>query len=100
MIFAFTAGLLSTVNPCGFAMLPAYLSFFMGLEDEDAPRRVVVGRALKIGLIMSAGFVAVFTVIGGAIQLGGEDEAEMALGYLGFDNRERGAALLPRRRWW
>ncbi len=72
MIFAFTAGLLSTVNPCGFAMLPAYLSFFMGLEDEDAPRRVVVGRALKIGLIMSAGFVAVFTVIGGAIQLGGE----------------------------
>ena len=38
MIFAFTAGLLSTVNPCGFAMLPAYLSFFMGLEDEDAPR--------------------------------------------------------------
>jgi cytochrome c biogenesis protein CcdA len=72
MIFAFTAGLLSTVNPCGFAMLPAYLSFFMGLDEEDAPRRVVVGRALKIGLIMSAGFVAVFTVIGGAIQLGGE----------------------------
>ena len=72
MIFAFTAGLLSTVNPCGFAMLPAYLSFFMGLEEEDAPRRVVVGRALKIGLIMSAGFVAVFTLIGGVIQLGGE----------------------------
>ncbi len=72
MIFAFTAGLLSTVNPCGFAMLPAYVSFFIGLEDEDAPRRVVVGRALKIGLIMSAGFIAVFTLVGGLIQLGGE----------------------------
>ena len=72
MIFAFTAGLLSTVNPCGFAMLPAYLSFFMGLDEEDAPRRVVVGRALKIGLIMSAGFIVVFTLIGGLIQLGGE----------------------------
>ena len=73
MIFAFAAGLLSTVNPCGFAMLPAYLSFFMGLhEDEDVPRRVVVGRALKIGLIMSSGFVAIFGTTGLIIRFGGE----------------------------
>jgi len=73
MIFAFAAGLLSTVNPCGFAMLPAYLSFFMGLhEDDDLPRRVVVGRALKIGLIMSSGFVAIFGTTGLIIRFGGE----------------------------
>jgi cytochrome c biogenesis protein CcdA len=73
MIFAFAAGLLSTVNPCGFAMLPAYLSFFMGLHEEaDVPRRVVVGRALKIGLIMSAGFVAIFGTTGLIIRFGGE----------------------------
>lgn len=73
MIFAFAAGLLSTVNPCGFAMLPAYLSFFMGLnEDENVPRRVVVGRALKIGLIMSAGFIAVFGSAGLIIRFGGQ----------------------------
>jgi len=73
MIFAFAAGLLSTVNPCGFAMLPAYLSFFMGLhEDEDLPRRVVVGRALKIGLIMSSGFVAIFGTTGLIIRFGGQ----------------------------
>ncbi|MDH3606001.1 MAG: cytochrome c biogenesis CcdA family protein [Acidimicrobiia bacterium] len=73
MIFAFAAGLLSTVNPCGFAMLPAYLSFFMGLnEDDDAPRRVVVGRALKIGLMMSAGFVAIFGTAGLIIRFGGD----------------------------
>ena len=73
MIFAFAAGLLSTVNPCGFAMLPAYLSFFMGLhEDEEVPRRVVVGRALKIGLIMSSGFVAIFGTTGLIIRFSGE----------------------------
>lgn len=73
MIFAFAAGLLSTVNPCGFAMLPAYLSFFMGLhEQEDLPRRVVVGRALKIGLIMSAGFIVIFGTTGLIIRFGGE----------------------------
>jgi cytochrome c biogenesis protein CcdA len=73
MIFAFAAGLLSTVNPCGFAMLPAYLSFFMGLhEDENVPRRVVVGRALKIGFMMSAGFIAVFGSAGLIIRFGGQ----------------------------
>lgn len=30
MIFAFGAGVLATVNPCGFAMLPA----FFGYTDE------------------------------------------------------------------
>ncbi|MFN7150094.1 MAG: cytochrome C biosynthesis protein, partial [Microthrixaceae bacterium] len=24
--------MVATVNPCGFAMLPAYLSYFLGLE--------------------------------------------------------------------
>ena len=28
-------GMVATVNPCGFAMLPAYLSYFLGLEDRD-----------------------------------------------------------------
>ena len=28
--------MVATVNPCGFAMLPAYLSYFLGLEDDDA----------------------------------------------------------------
>ena len=45
----------------------------MGLhEDEDVPRRVVVGRALKIGLIMSSGFVTIFGTTGLIIRFGGE----------------------------
>jgi len=32
---AFTTGMLATVNPCGFAMLPAYLSYFLGVESAD-----------------------------------------------------------------
>ncbi|MBT8202901.1 MAG: cytochrome c biogenesis protein CcdA [Acidimicrobiia bacterium] len=72
MIFAFAAGLLSTVNPCGFAMLPAYLSFFMGLDEgAGSSRAVIVSRALKIGLIMSGGFVAVFGTAGLLIRFGG-----------------------------
>ena len=29
-LFAFAAGMASAVNPCGFAMLPAYLGMYLG----------------------------------------------------------------------
>ncbi len=31
--FAFVAGTVATVNPCGFALLPAYLARRVGAED-------------------------------------------------------------------
>ncbi|MGH9136394.1 MAG: cytochrome c biogenesis CcdA family protein [Acidimicrobiales bacterium] len=62
---AFTAGLVGVVNPCGFAMLPAYLSFFLGVDGGDVDTtRASLSRALAVGLAVSAGFVACFGVIG------------------------------------
>ena len=50
---AFGAGLVATMNPCGFAMLPAYLSYFMGLNDDgEANRATSLRRALVIGAVM------------------------------------------------
>lgn len=66
LAFAFGAGMVSTVNPCGFAMLPAFLAYYLGSGDTDAQatlsRRIATG--LRTGLAVSAGFVAVFTVVG------------------------------------
>ncbi|MGH9112549.1 MAG: cytochrome c biogenesis protein CcdA, partial [Acidimicrobiales bacterium] len=31
--FAFAAGMVAAFNPCGFAMLPAYLSWFLGQSE-------------------------------------------------------------------
>jgi cytochrome c-type biogenesis protein len=65
LAFAFAAGMLATVNPCGFSMLPAYLGYFVGLEDGEAPgTERAVGRALAVGGVMTAAFVAVFAVMG------------------------------------
>ena len=36
--YAFTVGMVATVNPCGFAMLPAYLSFFLGEAPPGSTR--------------------------------------------------------------
>lgn len=67
LAIAFATGMLATVNPCGFAMLPAYLGFFLGIEGDDRGVQASVARSLGVGLSVSAGFLAVFSVVGLAI---------------------------------
>jgi cytochrome c biogenesis protein CcdA len=59
---AFGAGLVAALNPCGFAMLPAYLALVV--RGEDVGRTAAVGRAVAATAAMAAGFVAVFGVFG------------------------------------
>jgi cytochrome c biogenesis protein CcdA len=61
--FALAAGMAATVNPCGFALLPAYLSTFVGL-DHDGGRAGAIGRALAVSAVLTAGFVVVFAMFG------------------------------------
>ena len=58
MGLAFGAGLVAALNPCGFAMLPAYLALVV--RGENAGRRAAVGRAVTATAAMAAGFVTVF----------------------------------------
>jgi cytochrome c biogenesis protein CcdA len=55
---AFGAGLVAALNPCGFAMLPAYLALVVRGEGTGALRPV--GRAMAATAAMAIGFVAVF----------------------------------------
>lgn len=66
LAFALAAGTLAAVNPCGFAMLPAYLSLFVvGADKVARPTTAAsVGRALTATGSMTLGFVAVFGVFG------------------------------------
>ena len=70
LALAFAAGLVATVNPCGFAMLPAYLSYFMGLEDDQASRGRAMRSALTVGVVVSTGFLVVFGLAGLLITAG------------------------------
>ncbi|MDZ7677453.1 MAG: cytochrome c biogenesis CcdA family protein [Acidimicrobiales bacterium] len=65
--YAFTVGMVAAVNPCGFALLPAYLSYFLGLEGAPTDSRASMVRALGVALAVTTGFVAVFGIIGLAI---------------------------------
>lgn len=67
IVYAFSVGMVATFNPCGFAMLPAYLAYFLGLEnaqDLDHRTDATVVRAVGVGLAMTAGFLVVFGVLG------------------------------------
>lgn len=62
---AFSAGMISFVNPCGFALLPVYVTYYFkneGLETANLFRRVFAG--LIFGLMVSLGFVVAFSIIG------------------------------------
>jgi cytochrome c-type biogenesis protein len=68
---ALAAGGLAVVNPCGFPLLPAFLSFYLGAEEKTLPRaptRVLQG--LVVGALVTAGFVGLFTAIGLPISYG------------------------------
>ncbi|MFJ8648214.1 cytochrome c biogenesis CcdA family protein [Streptomyces sp. NPDC093546] len=63
---ALSAGMLAAVNPCGFALLPAYLSLLV-LGDDTPTRTAAVGRALVATAGLTAGFTAVFALFGLAV---------------------------------
>lgn len=65
-----TLGMVATVNPCGFAMLPAYLAYFLGLEGrhDDRPQ-ATVAQAMRVACAVAAGFLAVFALAGAALEL-------------------------------
>ncbi len=72
--FAFGAGIVAAVNPCGFAMLPAYLSLYLGNQEAGFEKRSSLGRGLRallIGGAVSLGFVLLFGLAGVIVSAGG-----------------------------
>jgi cytochrome c biogenesis protein CcdA len=68
ILFAFSAGMVATVNPCGFAMLPVYLSLFL-TDDQEATGRSGVATGLRVGAIVTTAFVVTFLVVGAVFQV-------------------------------
>ncbi len=73
--FAFAAGMASAVNPCGFPLLPTYLSVFLS-EPRTARANLSaaarLGRALTVGGTVTAAFVLLFAAVGLPIGLGAQ----------------------------
>lgn len=69
LALVFSAGGLAALNPCGFALLPAYLGLVVSPPDGGGARTrprlpVAVARALGATAAMTVGFVLVFAAFG------------------------------------
>src|SRR5207244_3764148 len=68
---ALVAGGLAVVNPCGFPLLPAFLSFYLGAEEETLPRaptRILQG--LLVGALVAVGFLGLFALVSLPVSFG------------------------------
>lgn len=72
--YGFGAGMVAAVNPCGFAMLPVYLTLYLGANEDEYQQRSWFSRLIKavvVTLAVTLGFSLLFVVIGGIILMGG-----------------------------
>lgn len=69
LAFALVAGSVAAFNPCGFALLPAYLGLLVSGPDGTGGtgRAVAMLRAVRFAAGMTFGFVAVFGLVGGVL---------------------------------
>ncbi len=82
LTLAFTAGLLAPVNPCGFALLPAYLTHTATARPDAAlPQRLL--QSLAAGAALAAGFAITLSTAGLAISAGAQ-QLIRAAPWLGF----------------
>ncbi len=65
LYFSFSAGIAAFFNPCGFVMLPSYISYYLSTGDtKNAPFTSRLYRGFSLGSSVSAGFMLVFVAVG------------------------------------
>lgn len=66
--YSLLLGILAAVNPCGFVLLPTYLTAYLAVDD-DTDTATRLQRSLLVGASVSSGFVGVFVVVGAISRL-------------------------------
>ncbi len=62
--YAFVAGMVASVNPCGFVLLPAYLAYYLGDDPGATGSRRPVRHALAVSATVTASFALLFGLAG------------------------------------
>ena len=71
--FSFVSGMLATVNPCGFVMLPVYISMFLSSKERQVNQSNFVYKLLNIFKISQ---IDHYLLIGGLLMIVGHCTGE------------------------
>lgn len=69
LALAFGAGVIAPLNPCGIALLPAYLTYHLDVATRSG-RGGPPAAGLKAGAALTVGFAGTLAVLAGAVSLG------------------------------
>ncbi len=71
LTIALAAGGLAVVNPCGFPLLPAFLSFYLAADEDGMPRaRSRAAQGIIVGGLVTTGFLGLFVLVGVPVVFG------------------------------
>jgi len=70
--YAYAAGMVAAVNPCGVLLLPSLVAYYLGGEDQtETAWWDRTSRAFVLGAMATVGFVALFALVGSVFALSG-----------------------------
>ncbi len=69
LALAFAAGMLAPINPCGFALLPAWITYTLGNTDAS-PLPVRLVRGVRAGAALTIGFAGTLAIAGLIVSAG------------------------------
>ncbi len=97
LTIALAAGGLSVVNPCGFPLLPAFLSFYLAADEEQLPRaRTRALQGIVVGGFVTVGFLGLFAIVGLPVTYGAGAFARAYGDLTGTDAAQSSAFQRPR----
>jgi cytochrome c-type biogenesis protein len=68
-VYAFLLGVVAAFNPCGFALLPAYLGLYLNDQEAGEDLSARTKRSLKVSLVVAGSFTVLFGVTGALFSL-------------------------------
>jgi cytochrome c-type biogenesis protein len=69
-VWAFGLGAVAAFNPCGIALLPAYLGLYLNREDMGGSPAARVKRSVWVAVVVAATFTVLFGVMGAVFSFG------------------------------
>ncbi len=67
--YAFVLGVVAAFNPCGFALLPAYLGLYLGDQGGGSGALSRARRSLTVAAVVAVTFTALFGAMGAVFSL-------------------------------
>jgi cytochrome c biogenesis protein CcdA len=69
-VYAFALGAVAAFNPCGFALVPAYLGLYLRDDLTRTGLGARVSRSVAVAVVVGASFTALFGAVGAVFEVG------------------------------